>query len=519
MDDLTTQLLTHLRGIWKYRWVAVIAAWVITIAGSYIVYELPDDYKASARIHVDTRNILPLMTGVTIAPNMERQIAVMSRTLISRPNVERVVDMVGLDVGPDGKTKTSKEREGIVTGLMNPLPDGSGIKLDAAGGNNLFTISYNNPDRNRAKDVVQSLLTIFVEGSGEDDESSSAAALRFIDEQIKGYEEKLNTQENDLKAFKQKNIGLMPQQGTDYFSQLAIATESLEKTQLELREAERARDSIAQQISGDEPVFFGDTDIDPSSIVNVEIDARISELRQNLDTLSLNFTDQHPDIISTKRLIGQLEDRKIEEAKLLKLSGFDDLGKNYSPMLQQLKMALTESEAKVASMKVRVEEYTKRYNHLKSLSNSVPEVEADLAQLNRDYQVNKTNYQKLLERRESAKISSKLGSAIELMSFRIIDPPTVPEVPVGPDRGAIYSMVFFAALVIGIGIAFILSQLRPAFHTQNMLREVTGIPVLGSIPMIWTDEENSKRKSRLYALVLSLLSLFGLYGVLMVKMT
>jgi len=79
-------------------------------------------------------------------------------------------------------------------------------------------------------------------------------------------------------------------------------------------------------------------------------------------------------------------------------------------------------------------------------------------------------------------------------------------------------MVFFAALVIGIGIAFILSQLRPAFHTQNMLREVTGIPVLGSIPMIWNAQANSRRKSRLYALVLSLLSLFGLYGVLMVKM-
>jgi len=514
MDDLTTQLLTHLKGIWKYRWVAVIAAWVITVAGSFIVYTLPDDYQASARIHVDTRNILPLMTGVTIAPNMEKQIAVMSRTLISRPNVERVVAMVD----PDSKNMGTKEYEGTVKGLMNPE---TGIILDTAVGNNLFTISYNSPDRKRAKDVVQSLLTIFMEGSAESNESSSTAALRFIDEQIKGYEEKLNTQENDLKAFKQKNIGLMPQQGTDYFSQLAIATENLQKTQLELREAERERDTISQQITGDEPVFFEDiseTDINPSSIVNVEIDARISELRQNLDTLSLNFTDQHPDIISTKRLIGQLEDRKIEEAKLLKSNGFDDLGRNYSPMLQQLNLALSDSEAKVASRRVRVEEYTKRYNHLKSLSNSVPEVEADLAQLNRDYQVNKTNYLELLKRRESAKISSKLGSATELMSFKIIDPPTIPEVPVGPDRGAIYSMVFFAALAIGIGIAFILSQLRPAFHTQNMLREVTGIPVLGSIPMIWNAQANSRHKSRLYALVLSLLSLFGLYGVLMVKM-
>jgi len=518
MDDLTAQLLALLKGIWKYRWVAVIATWVVAIIGAYIVYKMPDDYQASARIYVDTQNILkPLMTGASTVPNMDRQVIIMSRTLLSRPNVERVVHMVGLDVGPDGKTKSSQARDGIVTGLMNPLPEGSGIKLDSTGGNNLFAISYNNPDRKIAKGVIQALLSIFVEGSiGSSDPTS---ALRFIDEQIKGYEEKLTTQENNLKTFKQKNIGLMPQQGTDYYSQVAIAAESLKKTELELREAERARDSIKQQITGDEPVLLMEISDDASSIVNVELDARIAELSRNLDTLSLNFTDQHPDIISTKRLIAQLQQRKIEEAKMMKSDSFFDPGKNYSPMLQQLNLALTESEAKVASMRARVEEYTARYNSLKALSNSLPEVEAALAQLNRDYQVNKTNYQRLLERRESAKISSELGSATELMSFKIIDPPTVPEVPAGPDRSSIYSLVFIAALAVGIGVALILSQLRPAFHSQNTLREVTGIPVLGSIPMIWTIQEKSYRKKRLFAFGLSLLSLFGLYGVLMVKMT
>ena len=202
----------------------------------------------------------------------------------------------------------------------------------------------------------------------------------------------------------------------------------------------------------------------------------------------------------------------------MKSGGFDP-GRNYSPMLQQLNIALVESQAKVASMRARVEEYTRRYNNLKSLSNSVPEVEASLAQLNRDYLVNKTNYDELLKRRESAKISGKLGSASKLMTFKIIDPPTVPETPVGPDRGKFYSIVFFLALAAGIGIAFTLNQLRPSFHSQGRLREVTGMPVLGTVPMIWTSKEKSNHKQRLYALGLSLLSLLGSYGILMVKMT
>jgi polysaccharide chain length determinant protein (PEP-CTERM system associated) len=506
MEELTAQLLVYLKGVWKYRWVAVVAAWVVAMAGWTIVYKLPDDYQSTARIYVDTQNVLkPLMAGMTVSPDLQQQVSIMSRTLISRPNVERVIRMVDLDI----KAKNVKEQENLVKDLMGK------IQLGAAGRDNLFTIHYNNQNPKLAKDIVQSLLTIFVEGGLGDKTQDSSSAIRFIDEQIRSYEEKLIVGENNLKAFKQKNIGIMPQQGGDYYSQLSQAVEDLNKTRLELREAEQARDAIKRQITGDEPVLLVDQDDSTSSIVNVELDSRIEALDKNLDALRLNFTELHPDIISTKRLIAQLEERKKEEAKLIKPSA--DPGKNYSPMLQQLNVALAEAEADVASMRARVEEYTSRYERMKALSNAVPQVEAELTQLNRDYQVNKSNYEKLLERRESAKISGDLGSATDLVSFRIIDPPTVSDRPVGPDRAKFFSIVFLGALLAGIGIAFVISQVRPTFHSQASLREISGKPILGSIPMIWTDQEKSKRKKRLYAFGLSLLSLLGLYGTLMVK--
>jgi polysaccharide chain length determinant protein (PEP-CTERM system associated) len=508
MEELTTQLLIYLKGIWKYRWVAVAAAWVMAVAGWAIVYKLPDDYQASARIYVDTQNVLkPLMQGMTVSPDLQQQVSIMSRTLISRPNVERVIRMVDLDI----KAKDTKDQEKLVKELMDK------IKLGAAGRDNLFTISYNNQNPKLAKDIVQSLLTLFVEGGLGNKKQDSSSAIRFIDEQIKAYEEKLTAGENNLKAFKQKNIGMMPQQGTDYYSQLSQATEDLNKTKLELREAEQARDAIKRQITGDEPVLLVDQNDSASSVVNVELDGRIQALNKNLDALRLNFTELHPDIIATKRLIGQLEERKMEEAKLTRNS--TDPGKNYSPMLQQLNVALTEAEADVAAMNARVEEYTARYERLKSLSNAVPQVEAELAQLNRDYQVNKANYEKLLERRESAKISGELGSAADLVSFRIIDPPTVSDRPVGPDRAKFFSIVFLGSLLAGIGVSFVISQIRPTFHSQVSLREVSGKPILGSIPMIWTSKEKIKRRKRLYAFALSLLSLLALYAMLMTRVT
>lgn len=280
MEELITQLLSHIKGIWKYRWYAVVAIWFIAVAGWLIVYTLPDSYESSARIYVDTQNILqPLMSGIATTPNLEQQVVLMSRTLISRPNVERVMRMVDLDI----KAKTIKEREKLINDLTND------IKIVSTGRDNLFTISYTNENPKIAKDVVQSLLTIFVEGSLGDKKQDTTSAIRFIDDQIKDYQQKLVAAETALKEFKQKNVGLLPGQGSDYATQLSSAADSLNQAKLELREAEQSRAALKKQIAGDEPslVIDGASDMDP----NPEIDARIEALNKNLDALRLNFTD------------------------------------------------------------------------------------------------------------------------------------------------------------------------------------------------------------------------------------
>ena len=306
MEDLTTQLLPYLKGIWKYRWHGAATIWVVAMAGWLTVYKLPDNYMSSARIYVDTESVLkPLLAGMAQPPNVEQQVTIMSRTLISRPNVERVIRMVDLDI----KTRTMQDSEKLIKDLMDD------IKIGATGRDNLFTISYANEDPKIAKGVVQSLLTIFVEGSLSDNKQNTTSAIRFIDEQIKDYEGKLVTAETALTKFKQKNMGIMPRQTSDYATQLSEVTGELNQAKLELKEAEQARDALKNQIAGDEPAFM--VEESPGTAPTPEIDQRILALNKNLDALRLQFTEQHPDIISTKRLIKQLEERKKEEAKLI----------------------------------------------------------------------------------------------------------------------------------------------------------------------------------------------------------
>ena len=149
------------------------------------------------------------------------------------------------------------------------------------------------------------------------------------------------------------------------------------------------------------------------------------------------------------------------------------------------------------------------------MSTSAPEVEAELAKLNRDYQVNKENYEKLVGRREAAKLSGDLSSATDMLTFRVIDPPTAPVLPSGPNRPRLFSLVFVGAVLAGLGAALLMSQIRPTFITQSSLAEVTGLPILGSISMNWTDEQKIKRKSRMYAFSASVIMLFTAYGGVM----
>jgi polysaccharide chain length determinant protein (PEP-CTERM system associated) len=481
MEQFISQLLASARGIWHYRWHAVLATWAMALAGWMRVLSLPDEYQSTARVYVDTQSMLkPLLAGMTSVPNVGQQVAIMSRTLLSRPNIERVMRTVDLDV----RNSTAREHEERVEALM------AKIRISSTGTYDIYTISYHDRDPKLVRDVVQALLTIFVEGSYKGKKGDAEKAVQFIDEQIKAYEERLAAAESQLKDFKLKNSGLLPRQGIDYSAQMAMAQDALNTARLDLREAERARAAIRAQVTGDAPVPLAQRPV--SAIVNPDLDVRIAAVNKNLDNLLMQYTDQHPDIIAARRLLARLEARKLEEARLRGTD--DDPGKHYSPMLQQLKVALTEADAKVAALHARVEEYTARHARLQASSRAVPVIEQQLAQMNRDYEINKENYEKLVGRRDAARLSDELSASTDLLSFRIIDPPSLPVAPTGPRRALFYSLVLLLAVIGGPSAALLLSRARPTFLGPAMMRELTGLPVLGTVSMNWTAQDLRRRR-------------------------
>ena len=242
MEELIAQISTMSKGMWRFRWQSLLVAWLVGAVGAVVVFRIPDRYEATARIYVDTQSILkPLMSGLAVQPNVEQQVVMLSRTLISRPNIEKLIRMADLDL----KTESKAQQESLITSLSTTL------EIKNIGRDNLYSLSFRDSDPARAQRVIQSLVSIFVESSLGATRKDTASAKVFINEQIKSYEARLDEAEAKLKNFRLRNIQLQSGEGKDSASRLAGLGEQLEQAKLALREAENARDSAKAQIESE----------------------------------------------------------------------------------------------------------------------------------------------------------------------------------------------------------------------------------------------------------------------------
>jgi polysaccharide chain length determinant protein (PEP-CTERM system associated) len=523
MQEIAQQILTTVRGMWKFRWPAVVVAWVVAAVGVMIVWRIPDQYEAAARIYVDTDSILkPLMSGLAVQPNVEQQISMLSRTLLSRPNIDKLIRMADLDL----KSQSKNEQEALVERLMK------GIEIRTAGGVNLYSLAYRDPEQDKAKRVIQSMVSIFVESGLGASRKDTDSAKTFLSEQIKSFEAKLEEAEARMKEFRLRNLDRQGPEGKDIATRLAEISVQLESAKLQMREAERARDAAKRQLAdarggGPNPNALPNLLKDSSniSVSTPEIDARIEAQKRNMDTLLQRYTDQHPDVQGTRRLLADLEDLKRKEVAELQrkaaiqAAAAPAVSATENLAVQELSRMMATSEVQVAALKARVDEYAGRYAQIRESLKTAPQIEAEAAQLNRDYAVTKKNYEDLVARRQSAVMSGELDVASGVAEFRLIDPPRVSPKPVSPNRLLLLPVALITALASGLFFAFASAQLRPTFGDADEMRAKTGLPMLGVVTVLTTDEDRKRERSSLLRFVTASGGLVGLFVAGLIAMT
>lgn len=510
MHDVLVQLMRYARGVWQYRWWMLGIAWAICLAGWIVVARMPDQFQASARVYVDTQSVLaPFLRGLTInTGDTDRKVSLMTRTLLSQPNLEKVLRMTDLDL----KAQTEGQKEELIGSLRRK------ISLRGTRRENLYTISYRDESPEIAKLVVKSLLTLFMESNLGEVRKDQDSAAQFLEQQIADYERRMRDMEENMTRFKQRNLGYLPNETGGYYERIRNFKAQREAAALDLKVAEDRAESLRSQIGGEEPSFGVGPQVSDVKIDTGQIDARIAGAEKRLDDLLFRYTDKHPDVISTREMIKSLKAQKRQETavarrELSKMPGHFDAQE--SAYVQQMRIALSETESEIAAKKVLVAEYDARAKELTNDIEKVLRVEAEQRQMTRDYQVLKKNHDSLVGRLESAKLARKADTSSDTVQFRVIDPPRAPSKPAGPNRVFFSTVVLLVGLGVGFVVAFVMSQIRPTFDERQVMNDVLGLPVLGSVNMVWTPDQIRARKVRNVSFVFSLTGLVLIFGAVL----
>lgn len=502
MNEAVEQILGYARGVWRRRMLVLVVAWLVSMAGWVWVYLLENQYQAQARVYVDTQSLLrPLLSGLAVQPNVGQQVGLMTRTLMSRPNLEKVARMTDLDL----QAKTTKQQDELFRDME------SRISLKGTDRENLYTISFQHANPDLSKRVVQSLLTIFTESSLGGTRKDLSTSQKFIDDQLKSYEAKLLEKEKALEDFKRRNVGSLPGQGGDYYAKVGEVNAALEQAKFQLEEALNRKKQLETQLEDQEDTVT--SPVAPVTPTTSALDGRIAALQTQLDNLRLRYTDLHPEIARTKQLIARIEEQKKQEQKDVKTSQTPASMKAQNPIYQQLTIAIAEADANAASLRARVGQLQNKRNALMQAVDRIPQIEAEYTQLTRDYGVLRNNYTQLLSRRETAAISSEVESKTDTVEFRVIDPPRVPNKPAWPNRPLLVSVVPLGGLGIGIALAFLLGQLRPTVESRRQLRDLTEYPLLGMVTKVETETMRHRARRMNFVYGASIVALLGAYLV------
>lgn len=455
---------------------AVVVAAGVSVAAGVGVSFAPNRYEAKAQIYVDTQKMLkPLMSGLTYQPDIDQQVRMLARTLISRPNVQRLLESPGLQFEYDDPA----EKENLINRLM------ARIKVTPSSGDNynFYEISYRGESADNARALVEATVNLFFQSGSDEKQRDSEDAGHFIEEQIKDYEKKLTEAENRVKEFKIKNFGASGVSTQDYFTRVSVLSEEVAKITTELRAAEKARDTYKMSLSGDGQSALAEG-VGSSAVA--ELENRLEAQQKRLDELLQRFTEAHPEVVNGRRLVAQLtaELRKAEQDEAAGKLPSGALRRTASnPVYQRLKLQLVETEAQVASLRSQLATKQTILEQARSVGDRMPQVEAELAQLNRDYDVIRKNYDALVARREAASLGMKLSESSQLAEFRIVEPVKVSSSPVFPSRLHLSVIAVFVAILAGIGAAILADSIHPTVRSTDALRRVSGRPVLGAISL------------------------------------
>jgi polysaccharide chain length determinant protein (PEP-CTERM system associated) len=480
MDGLYEQIRIAIHQVWRRRWLALTVAWGICVLGWLAVALIPNTYESKARVFVQMQSILPNQVGITVQER-EGDLNRVKQTLTSSENLAKVVRRTDLNTLVASERDLAVQVAGLRTAIKVTAQPDNMFEISATAKVSGFS---NRQNAKLSAAVVQGLLDIFVEQNLAGDRDEANQSLAFLDQQLKAREGQLQEAEQRRVEFEQRYLGLLPGEGS-IGSRMAMARTELAGIDQQLMQAQSSLAALRSQLAATPssmPMIGGDS----GGGARGQLASLEAQLAQSA---AQGWTDSHPDVVRLRNQIARLKPLAAREPA--------GAGTMPNPSYVSLRAMVAEKEGQVNAAATRKAQLQGDLSQLGTRQASEPGVAAEQERLNRDYDVLKRQYDKLLEDRDQVRLRTDVRSQTDAVKFKVIDPPSQPSVPLTPNRPLLLTLILFVGLGAGAGAAYVLGQIQTTFPTQTRLAEATGLPVLGSIGQVFTDEARAKHRQRL----------------------
>jgi len=476
MPSLYDELMIALHGIWNRRWLALGVAWVVCALGWLAVSLIPNSYQSRAKVYVTTQSVIQDKVGISAA-EQEKSLAALRQTLMSSDNLVKVVRGTDL-AGTVASDADIAARAGMLRKAITIVSNED----------NMFEISTvmndssisDRANARIAKQVTQKLIDLFQQANIAGNRDETRQGLAFLDQQISETGKALAAVEQKRVEFEQR-VGLLPGSGS-IGDRMTAARSELNQLEPQLAAAQSALAAINGQLGGTPATIAGTGPTGaPTALAQAQADLASARAR--------GWTEDHPDVIALQRQIAALKAQGGGAAATA--------GGTANPAYLSLKSMQAERAATVQMLQNRKAQIQADINGMVSRQITQPGLATEQEKINRDYDVLKNQYDKLLSDREEVRLRGDVQNETTGTTFRVIDPPGEPGAPASPNRPLLLIGVLIAGVGAGVGSAFAMGQVRQTFPTAQKLAKAAGAPVIGSVTETLNPARMAERNRRL----------------------
>jgi polysaccharide chain length determinant protein (PEP-CTERM system associated) len=436
----------------RRRWYILTPLFLALIFGIYYAATAPRIYEATTLVMVEPQQVPKEFVRSVVTDDAESMLNIISQQITSHAFLERIIN----DFNLMPKDKPDVFIEDVIEAVKQNVK--IKVKRDRRG-TDTFSVSYKSTNPRRAMEITNALASNFIQANMIEREYQAADTNTFLEGELETVRKRLIEKEDELKEYRQRYMGELPEQLGSNLSVLQGLQNQLTAKEASLRDLKiRLAEVESQAAASSEGVT------DPNDI---------GSLKRKLDDLLMRYTENHPDVTRLKN--------RIEELEKLPADGTTGQISNrpFSYKKTELLRDKSALEFQIAQLQSQIRIYQLRVEE-------TPKREQELISLRRDYDNVDNIYKSLLKRKLESEISISMERKQKGEKYRVIDLAQIPKRPIEPDLKRIFMVTLAAGFGLGCGLAFLLEFLDSSYRRPEKVEEDFNIPVIAAIPAIYT---------------------------------